>query len=547
MSPSPHCSHKQRSIKRVHFHLLTTNSLNPALRECCCSSSSSLPLQRIVQLLSVGAFELRKQINGNIKCDRIENGVEGKENEQEKYLNRLIRNELLLIELGVVDTQRLTKWINKFYDIYMKQLLDMEFYFVNKFVDQLENLCLKLNTHSLPKVCKPRPPFLSSKGMLNELGDRVVYQARSEVTARVDIAGGWTDTPPITYQMGNILPAVLSISILVNGKRPIRCKCSRLEMLQGIFYRENSFGEQQPLLHFPTARQIFKNCCSLLCAILIVAGFVREELWAGERHYSLDFAGSGRGLLIETESDLPHGSGLGSSSILAGALLCSLHKLSGNKEQLKEDKLINQVLQIEQLHTSGGGWQDQLGGCISGGAKIGWVESVGERKCCWRSVPLGGELIKEFNKKFVLLYTGKTRLAKTLLKQVLLSWARQEPQILVTVERLAKGAWEAEKMLIEGKFPSEVCTEYNELKKIFASNTEPSQVTELKNLIEKENLIESAWMAGAGGGGFLYIWLKQTENNVLEKLENLLKSDWRWKEMDIWRVELENKQPLIVK
>ena len=65
--------------------------------------------------------------------------------------------------------------------------------------------------------------------------------------------------------------------------------------------------------------------------------------------------------------------------------------------------------------------------------------------------------------------------------------------------------------------------------------------------MEKENLIESAWMAGAGGGGFLYIWLKQKENNILEKLENLLKSDGRWKEMNIWRVELENKQPLIVK
>ncbi|CAK5060122.1 unnamed protein product [Meloidogyne enterolobii] len=358
----------------------TTNFLNPALRECCCSSSSPLPLQRIVQLLSVGAFELRKQINEKIKCDRLGNGVEEKENEQEKYLNKLIRNELLLIELGVVDTRRLTKWINKFNDIYMKQLLNMELYFVNNFADQLENLCLKLNTHSLPQVCKPRAPFLSLNGMSNTLGDKVVYQARSEVTARVDIAG------------------------------------------------------------------------SLLCAILVVAGFVREELWGGERHYLFDFAGPGRGLLIETESDLPHGSGLGSSSILAGALLSSLHKLSGNKEQqLKEDKLINQVLQIEQLHTSGGGWQDQLGGCISGGAKIGWVESVGERKCCWRSVPLGGELIKEFSKRFVLLYTGKTRLAKTLLKQVLLSWARQEPQILATVERLAKGAWKAEKMLIEGR------------------------------------------------------------------------------------------------
>ncbi|CAK5076645.1 unnamed protein product [Meloidogyne enterolobii] len=401
------------------MNIETTNFLNPALRECCCSSSSSLPLQRIVQLLSVGAFELRKQINENIKCDRLENGVE--EKEQEKYLSRLIRNELLLIELGVVDTQRLTRWINKFYDIYMKQLLNMELYFINKFADQLENICLKLNTHSLPQVCKPRASFLLSNGMSNTLGDKLVYQARSEVTARVDIAGGWTDTPPITYQMGNILPAVLSLSILVNGKRKF-------------FWGTTTFAG------------------SLLCAILVVAGFVREELWGGERHYLFYFAGPGRGLLIETESDLPHGSGLGSSSILAGALLSSLHKLSGNKEQqLTEDKLINQVLQIEQLHTSGGGWQDQLGGCISGGAKIGWVESVGERKCCWRSVPLGGELIKEFSKRFVLLYTGKTRLAKTLLKQVLLSWARQEPQILATVERLAKGAWKAEEMLIEGR------------------------------------------------------------------------------------------------
>nr|CAD2189420.1 unnamed protein product [Meloidogyne enterolobii] len=333
----------------------------------------------------------------------------------------------------------------------MKQLLNMELYFINKFADQLENICLKLNTHSLPQVCKPRASFLLSNGMSNTLGDKLVYQARSEVTARVDIAG----------------------QFVVNVHA---WKCFKEFFIEKILLGNSNL------------------CC-----------------------------------------------------ILAGALLSSLHKLSGNKEQqLKEDKLINQVLQIEQLHTSGGGWQDQLGGCISGGAKIGWVESVGERKCCWRSVPLGGELIKEFSKRFVLLYTGKTRLAKTLLKQVLLSWARQEPQILATVERLAKGAWKAEEMLIEGKFPSEVCTEYNELKKIFASNTEPSQVTELKNLMEKENLIESAWMAGAGGGGFLYIWLKQTENNVLDKLENLLKSDGRWKEMNIWRVELEDKQPLIV-
>uniref|UniRef100_A0A1I8BSP5 Uncharacterized protein n=1 Tax=Meloidogyne hapla TaxID=6305 RepID=A0A1I8BSP5_MELHA len=193
MSPTPHCSHKQRSnIKRVHFHLLSTNSLNHLLRDCCCSKGSPLPLQRIVQLLSIGAFELRKGIS-----DRFEaNGIEEKENQQQKYLNKLIRNERLLIEV---------------------------------FTDQLENLCLQLSNFSLPQVCKPRVVFLSSNKKLNTRIDRIVYQARSEVTARVDIAG------------------------------------------------------------------------SLLCSILVVAGFVREELWGGERHYFFDFAGSGRGLLIETE------------------------------------------------------------------------------------------------------------------------------------------------------------------------------------------------------------------------------------------------------
>ncbi|KAF7639453.1 GHMP_kinases_N domain-containing protein [Meloidogyne graminicola] len=255
--------------------------------------------------------------------------------------------------------------------------------------------------------------------------------------------------------MGSVLPAVISLSILVNGKRPIRCRCSRLETHQGIFYSENSHEKQQPILHFSKAEEIFRNCClpseqgSLLCSILVVSGFVKEKLCGGERHRFFNFAGPGRGLFIETESDLPHGSGLGSSSILAGALLSSLYKLVGYP-QLTEDQLIRQVLRIEQLHTSGGGWQDQLGGCIVGGAKIGWIEPLGSRKCFWRSVQLGGELINQFSKRLVLLYTGKTRLAKTLLRQVLLSWARQEPQILSTVEGLANGAWKAEKMLKEG-------------------------------------------------------------------------------------------------
>jgi len=37
----------------------------------------------------------------------------------------------------------------------------------------------------------------------------------AECPARVDVAGGWSDTPPITYEHGG---AVVNVAITVDGK-----------------------------------------------------------------------------------------------------------------------------------------------------------------------------------------------------------------------------------------------------------------------------------------------------------------------------------------
>ena len=71
-------------------------------KECCASFTlypdSSLSIQRIVQLLSLGAFEIRKRINESLKCIKLEaNGKE--EHKQQNYLNNLIRKERILIEV----------------------------------------------------------------------------------------------------------------------------------------------------------------------------------------------------------------------------------------------------------------------------------------------------------------------------------------------------------------------------------------------------------------------------------------------------------------
>ena len=74
-----------------------------------------------------------------------------------------------------------------------------------------------------------------------------------------------------------------------------------------------------------------------------------------------------------------------------------------------------QELYVEQMMTTGGGWQDQVGG-ICGGIQLGLSE--GKLPLSIQSVDLkvSEETVKAFNDRIVLIYTGKTRLARNLLQ-----------------------------------------------------------------------------------------------------------------------------------
>ncbi len=60
----------------------------------------------------------------------------------------------------------------------------------------------------------------------------------------------------------------------------------------------------------------------------------------------------------------PQGSGLGTSSILAGAVVAACWT-SAAVSYTRSD-LVHAVLVVEQLLTTGGGWQDQVGGLHPG-------------------------------------------------------------------------------------------------------------------------------------------------------------------------------------
>jgi len=92
-----------------------------------------------------------------------------------------------------------------------------------------------------------------------------------------------------------------------------------------------------------------------------------------------------------------------------------------------------QVLHFEQMLTTGGGWQDQVGG-LSPGIKVGHSKAEIPVKIDVTFLKVSDEVIKSFGDQLVLVYTGKTRLARNLL-QVVLSHVTNAP-ILVYKPRI---------------------------------------------------------------------------------------------------------------
>jgi len=101
---------------------------------------------------------------------------------------------------------------------------------------------------------------------------------------------------------------------------------------------------------------------ALLKAALVLRGVVSSD-GAGDAPVS-DVLRTERGLYLRTQTSIPRGSGLGTSSILAGAVLACLARLCG--VELSQEQLFDEVLYLEQMLTTGGGWQDQVGGLVGG-------------------------------------------------------------------------------------------------------------------------------------------------------------------------------------
>ena len=282
--------------------------------------------------------------------------------------------------------------------------------------------------------------------------------AVAEAAARIDIAGGWTDTPPISYEHGG---AVTNLAIKLNGSRPIGARVCVTDQPTLVF----QYGGEElqaarlssaALLDPDTAppgttvvvcdelEQLSDYCApsapaALLKAAVLCAGLVElpaatdddddddggvaaaeaaalpslgaqlEAVLGGNGNGK----GPGRGLHIVTWSLLPTGSGLGTSSILAAALLRALCVAAGRP--YSDSSLTHAVLKLEQMLTTGGGWQDQVGG-IYPGAKIARSPAALPLQVTTTPIALAPAVVELLNDHLLMIFTGRPRLARNLLQ-----------------------------------------------------------------------------------------------------------------------------------
>ena len=333
--------------------------------------------------------------------------------------------------------------------------------------------------------------------------DQIVW-GRSAV--RIDIAGGWTDTPPFCVNTGG---NVVNLAIELNGQQPLQvyvkpCKEPHIVCKSIDLSAQETIDTYEELALFNKVGSPF----SIPKAALALCGFLPQFAQHPSPTLREQLEEFGCGIEITLLSAIPAGSGLGTSSILAATVLGALSDFCG----LGWDKMTicDRTLLLEQLLTTGGGWQDQYGGVLHGVKLLqsgrGFSQTPTTR---WLPDTLWTD--PENRACHLLYYTGITRTAKQILAEIVRGMFLNSAAHLDILNGMKEHALQMFEAIQRGNM-----VEYGRLvrrtwsqNKALDSGTEPPLVAQLCQRID--DLCAGYKLPGAGGGGYLYMVAKDPE------------------------------------
>ena len=175
--------------------------------------------------------------------------------------------------------------------------------------------------------------------------------------------------------------------------------------------------------------------------------------------------------------------------------------------------------------STGGGWQDQVGGLTPGIKLVSSVPGF-QQNLRVTTLDLSKSTLQELEDRFCLIYTGQRRLARNLLREVVGNYIDNKPEILQVLYRLQRLAvlmkFELEKGNIEGF--ADLLSQHWDLSIQLDAGSTNTCIDQIFNSIN--DLIQGKMICGAGGGGFLQVILKKgvTKDELSNRL-NLIFQD----------------------
>ncbi len=326
--------------------------------------------------------------------------------------------------------------------------------------------------------------------------------------ARLDLAGGWSDTPPYCFFSGG---NVTNVAVDLNGQPPVQV-FARVCQEPHIVVHSIDLGVSVTLTQYEEidAYAQLESGFAIARAALALAGF-HPDFQSKQSFPTLkaQLQAFGGGIEISLLCALPKGSGLGTSSILSSTLLGTLSDLCSL--DWSDTEIGRRVLALEQMLTSGGGWQDQFGG-IHRGLKLLQTKPGLEQTPEIRWLPEQTLTDPQNASCCLLYYTGVTRVARNILADIVRGMFLNKKEVLGILDTISQHAIHTARIAQKGSY-SELadCVRQSwQLNQALDSGTNPAVIQ--KMLAPISDWVAGMKLLGAGGGGYLLIMAKDPQS-----------------------------------
>lgn len=307
---------------------------------------------------------------------------------------------------------------------------------------------------------------------------------RSRAPIRVDFAGGWTDVPPFSAEVGG---AVLNATInRYTYATLIPRDDDHITITSGDF---DTFVEVRDFrkMEYDGNLDIVKAAFNVL--------------------------GMECGMDLYVRCDAPPGSGTGSSASISVALIGLLNAMQEKILAPHEVAQLARKLELDELKIAGGK-QDQYAAALGGFNFLEFRDPMVANS----TLKVPATTMSEMEKHCVMVYTGKSRLSGNIIETVMGAYRRGEKGTVGALHRLKEIANEMKTALMTcdtERFARLLLENWENQKRLDAS-TSNAQIDHLFETALANGAIGGKAL-GAGGGGCLLFYAEQNREHVLRK------------------------------